>query len=301
MAKRDWKPRKTYVLILGLGLSDWEDPDDPTWRRHQTLAEYFLKAGVPEEQVLFWEDEEGTPEQVRTNLPAFLAETAEDSLFIVYYAGHGDPGEDEEFAFCHPDYDDDWNSGTELFDIIEENFWGSQVLILADCCYSGLLARLVEDREPEFGYGVLTSATADIESTGNWTFTDCILSALRGEADIDTDNDGAISFQELCDYVLTTMEEQEDQPADFSSTEYFDPSFRLATVKKPAFARKHERKLHPVGLRPSAIDLTARSVPALALAGARCRSAIARHAARVALVAHHGDARPARAGARSLA
>ena len=51
MGKRDWKPSSTHVVILGLGLDDWADPDDPSWKRHETLAQLFKKAGVPDDQV----------------------------------------------------------------------------------------------------------------------------------------------------------------------------------------------------------------------------------------------------------
>jgi hypothetical protein len=241
MAKQDWSPANTLVLVLGLGLGDWADEDDPSWRRHATLAEFFTKAGVPEDQLLFWEDEKGHPDQFREALPPFLQNSDEDTKFIFYYAGHGSFEEGDDFYFCHPDTED-WVSRAELFTIIEENFNGWQVLLLADCCFSGALAREVEGRETEYGYAALTSATSDISSTGNWTFTDCVLGALRGDSAIDADGNGAISFQELADHVVARMRDEEEQPADYQVNDGFDASFRLALVKGLSKSRASSKR-----------------------------------------------------------
>jgi uncharacterized caspase-like protein len=233
MSQRDWKPAHTYVLVLGLGLADWADPDDPSWERHRTIAEFFRDAGVPEEQVLFWEDDDGEPETMREKLPEFLANTSEESLFFFYYAGHGGLDEENEdsFYFVHPT-SEDAIYGYELFDMIEENFYGSQAVLLADCCYSGALVELAQEREGDVSYGALTSATSQITSTGNWTFSDCLLEGLHGSRKIDEDGDGSVTFQELSEYVMRRMKKDEKQAAEYGESGDFDPSFRLARARK---------------------------------------------------------------------
>lgn len=232
MPERDWKAQNTYAIILGLGLDEWAEPDNPAWKRHAALADFFQKAGLPRQNLRFWEDKDGHPEQMRKALPEFLASTEEGSLLFFYYAGHGDiDQEEDDFYFCHPTTDD-CIYAEDLFDMLEEDFNGDQVMILADCCYSGALADWVEERDADFEYAVLTSSTSDIESTGNWTFTDCVLDALGGKAAIDADQNGTITFQELCDYVLERMEKVEKQPAEYDHTEDFDPDFRLAIVRR---------------------------------------------------------------------
>lgn len=234
MPKRDWTPASTHVVILGLGLADWADPDDPSWKRHATLAKLFRKAGVPEEQVYFWEDDEGTAGAMKERLPEILSGMDEDGLFVFYYAGHGDLDEEEdgEFYFCHPTDEEDTLYGSELLDLIEEHMNGERAVIFADCCFSGWMAQAVKVLDTENEVAALTSSTADIESTGNWTFTDCLIAALRGENGIDENRDGSISFAELTHHVVERMKTVDNQPADFGHTEAFDPSFRLAVVRK---------------------------------------------------------------------
>lgn len=233
MGKRDWKPASTHVVILGLGLDDWADPDDPSWKRHETLAKLFKKAGVPDDQVHFWGDDEGTAGAMKEALPEILGNMDEDGLFVFYYAGHGDLDTEEngEFYFCHPTDEEDTLYGSELLDIIDENLAGERAVIFVDCCFSGWMARAVSELETDGEYAVLTSSTADIESTGNWTFTDCLISALKGEHGLDENGDGSISFDELTKHVVERMRKVDSQPADYAHTEAFDPSFRLAVVR----------------------------------------------------------------------
>jgi hypothetical protein len=233
MPKKDWNPAHAHVVILGLGLDEWADPDDPSWKRHETLAALFRKAGVPESQVHFWLDDEGAGAKMKKRLPKILSNMEEDGVFVFYYAGHGDldPEWENELYFCHPDGNDDVLYGSELIDFLEEHFEGERAVIFADCCHSGWLARAVAALDTEAEYVALTSSTADVTSTGNWTFTDCLISALRGENGIDFDENGAITFHELARHVREQMQKVDRQPADFAHTSAFDPGFRIAVVR----------------------------------------------------------------------
>lgn len=72
MTNTDWNPSNTHVVILGLGLDDWAEPDNPSWKRHRTLAQMFERAGVPEGQVHLWEDATGTAASIKRRLPRIL-------------------------------------------------------------------------------------------------------------------------------------------------------------------------------------------------------------------------------------
>lgn len=234
MAKLDWNPSNTHVFVLGLGLEDWADESNPDWMRHRALARLFERAGVPSSQVYLWENDRGTSKNIKRRLPDILNNVDEDALFIFYYAGHGDvdPDWDDEFYFCHPTEDDDWLYGSELLDMVEEHFNGARAVFFLDCCFSGWMARAVESYETEGEYAAITSSTADVESTGNWTFTECLIAALSGERGIDANSDGTITFDELARHVTRQMRTVDQQPADYGHTAAFDPSFRLATVRR---------------------------------------------------------------------
>ena len=45
--KKDWNPKNTKVLVLGLGLSEWDDPEDEIGHRDLVLHEFFKECGVP--------------------------------------------------------------------------------------------------------------------------------------------------------------------------------------------------------------------------------------------------------------
>ena len=209
--KKDWNPKNTKVLVLGLGLSEWDDPEDEIGHRDLVLHEFFKECGVPNKNNIHIRDDAGDSESLIDFLPDFLADSDEDTLFIFYYSGHGDLIED-------------------LVDAIEENFEGYDILLMADCCYSGNISRFAETVESEYNYAALASSLCTKSSTGEWTFTDCILEALKGEAQIDFDENGTISLQELADYVKEQMKEIEEQKSDFGYSEEFDVEMRLAIV-----------------------------------------------------------------------
>jgi hypothetical protein len=182
MADVDWFPYDTFVVILGIGLDEWADSSDANWRRTRTLSQFFLGAGVPDSQVLLLEDERGHPDLMRQILPAFLARSNQKSLLFFYYTGHGQTV-DDLFYFCHPD-STSCISDFELFNSIEKNFKGPQAVLFADCCFSGALVERAKTRKTDISYAVMASAVRAEESTGNWTFTDCLIAALTGDANI---------------------------------------------------------------------------------------------------------------------
>jgi Caspase domain len=233
MAKKDWNPNNTKVLILGLGLSDWDDPEDPVGHRDAVLHTFFKKAGIPDAQNVHFRDDEGDRDSLLAFLPDFLADSDEDTLFIFHYSGHGDVVADTsleyDLYFCHPESDS--LTLQDLYESIEDNFNGYHVLLMADCCHSGNIARFAATIDSEYYYAGLASALAENTSTGAWTFTDCILEAFRGNAMLDTDENNTISLRELAQYAKQEMREQESQKSDFGHSCDFDIGLRLAIVK----------------------------------------------------------------------
>ena len=248
----DWVPAKTYVIILALGLSEWEDENDDDWNRASTLWDFF-ESKLPSDNML-WLDEEKDPETHLEEIEEFLGDTCERSLLIFYYAGHGDAPEDREedydLSFCHPDEDEEEEVESlqlsQLVETIEEEFWGSHVLMFADCCCSGQMARYVEQIQSELAYAAVTSAEEDELSTGQWTFTDCLLNGLRGNSIMDADGNGMISLQELMDHIQRQMHEVNGQSALAAHTASFNTNLNIATsskikAKKPSYEKKTKK------------------------------------------------------------
>jgi len=91
-------------------------------------------------------------------------------------------------------------------------FKGARVLLLADCCYSGDLSEVAANSSPlAFRLTALSSASSSNISTGNWTFTQNVIDALRGRAIFDLDYDGRITLAELRDEVRDAMKYREGQ------------------------------------------------------------------------------------------
>mgnify|MGYP003323996043 CR=1 FL=1 len=102
--------------------------------------------------------------------------------------------------------------------MVHNKFNGKLAVFLGDCCHSGgmrlAVEKLGERNVPSFS---LTSATKAKTSTGNWTFTQCVLDAFSGLPLMDTDRDGSITLGELNTEVSNAMLHIEKQQSDFYS------------------------------------------------------------------------------------
>jgi hypothetical protein len=249
--KVDWDPEKTWVFAVGL--LEWQHSD--LWspfpecqknRRDEQLVAYFRDSGVPDDQITYLQDAEATKNHIEKKFVELLNETNDGDLLVFYFCGHGcrdqetgqtwftnyDAGEKDSSA---------WNVRS-IFATIEKHFKGNRALLLADCCHSGALYDEARKRgSSKIAYAVLTSSYSHNLSTGNWTFSDCVLAGLRGEALVDLDGDKVVNLQEVAHYGEIELAFVEGQKSMFHAAPQFPRKAKLAAVEDEVQPRVGER------------------------------------------------------------
>lgn len=235
-AQNQWNPNKTWVFFVGL--LEWQDsgslPSFPQKnRRDKILFDLLKQSGVPANQMMYLKDSEGTTSRIQSELNKFLAKSQPNDWVFVYYCGHGYK-DDKANAFL-ASYDVNqktpgW-SVKSIPDAIEKNFKGSHAIIALDNCYSGAMTNAVKSQKRRVSYAVLASSMASQVSTGNWTFTEALISAFRGENFIDDDKNGVVTFAELKSNAEDDMLFGEEQMATFAFTGSFNPNTVIAKAE----------------------------------------------------------------------
>lgn len=241
-----WQPSKTWLFVVGP--LEWKDAESFTpfpkeGRRDAELVELFRKRGVPLAQIVYLQDSEATSRAIHSELAKLLKGTRPGDLLVLYYCGHGYKGDGGEGYFASYDAGEGvkgW-AMAEIPRALEAGFRGQRALLLADACYSGVLARDVNRLASRVSYACLTSSSASASSTGNWTFTEAVLDALRGAAGVDTDEDGTVTLAEMAAHVIADMAIGEEQLATFTATGAFAPSTALAEARPRSNRRVGER------------------------------------------------------------
>ncbi len=223
-ARGGWEPATTYAVVVGV--LTFADPRLASFsdrhRKDQELADTLVARGVPRDHLTVLLDADATASAVFSALEAAAKRAPPGSTLLFYYAGHG--GKDDSGAISFVAYDaapkkpERELSMSRIRDVIVTAFGGDKVLLLADCCYSGGLSdvahALGEKGKPSLA---LTSAESSNTSTENWTFTQTVIDALRGEALFDHDGDGVVALSELVDEERDAMKFRENQRFGFEN------------------------------------------------------------------------------------
>ncbi|GMV43479.1 MAG: hypothetical protein AMXMBFR64_51950 [Myxococcales bacterium] len=204
------------------GVLSWEDTSLTTYsverRKDQELHALLVSRGASPERLALILDAEATTARVRGEIARTAALAEPGDTFVFYYAGHGMRQEDGRVVFATWDVRsrDALATGLVAQELAEllRDFRGRRVLLWADCCHSGALmhvARALAQRG--IPAAAITSADLASASTDNWTFTQTVIDALRGEAMGDRDGDGTVTLGELGAEVRDAMAGRERQRA----------------------------------------------------------------------------------------
>jgi hypothetical protein len=235
-----WEPERTWVFAAGV--LRWQSKDFSGFpaegRRDVELVAALEKAGVPKAHITWLKDEECTRARLQEELEASLGRTRPGDLFVFYYTGHGSQDREARASFAPHDADSGrpatlW-SVPGIVDAIDTKGRADRNLLLADCCYSGALADAVAAGKRRAAYAVLASSLRTSVSTGNWTFTECLLAGLRGERRLDGDGDGLVELDELGRFAEEEMAWAEEQLSCARVTGSFAKDAALARVVKAA-------------------------------------------------------------------
>lgn len=243
-----WSPKRTWVFAVGV--LKWKDKQTYSSftsknRRDAELVSFFIRAGVPEDHIVYLKDKAATKSAIESSLVSILKKTSPGDLFFLYYCGHGYKTDDGALYFANYDAGDldssHW-SARSIIKTIERYFKGSRAFLTADCCQSGGLAEeALQTRNRKISYAVMTSSSSREVSTGNWTFTQAILDGFRGNPLEDLNHDGKITLEEMKQYAQDEMQYFEEQFATAAMT----GSFAQETVISKAKGRVKP----PVGKR----------------------------------------------------
>jgi hypothetical protein len=232
-----------------VGILTWEQtqcfPSMPKDRRQDAeLVVFFRDAGVPAQQLVYLQDAEATSVSLPNQLSALLARLPPGNTLFCYFAGHGlydprsdtfylapydarDAGVDADADVSPSRYTQCWPMA-QILTALAEDFRGCQCVVLADCCFSGGLARLSACMSPwRFPLVCLCSTWELSPSTWTWAFTRCFLDVLAGYAHCDGNDDGVVDLDDAMTYLACQMAFFEEQKATFFLSSACDRHWRL--------------------------------------------------------------------------
>ena len=249
------EPKNTYALIVGTltwrekSLTRYSDED----RKDIALHKQLLAMGVPKANTVLLLDKEATRDAIDKALIKIAKQATKGSTLIIYYAGHGMTAGTEGVFACY-DINTKRMKQTgwrhkNLADSIKQEFKGSNVLLFADCCFSGTLKNVGRElAKAKFQVACLTSASIDSASTGNWTFTMGLIDVLKGEPIADQDHDGHVSLAEASNEIGGAMKYFEHQRYGFGRFG-MAPDFQIAESAKQQDKAKPLAPSVPMGFQ----------------------------------------------------
>lgn len=220
-----WDPATTWSVTAGV--LRWKDKDldsfSPYGRKDKILDKTLDERGVPDAQRVLLIDKQATAAAVLDAVGRQVVAAPAGATFVFYFTGHGVRDAKGQLVLTTTDTDSQRLESTglrasALVPLYALRGARDRVILLSDACTSGDLAAVAWSL---LVLGVptvaLTSAAAQSESTGNWTFSQTIIDVLRGRALIDLDEDGAVTLAEAAVEARVAMRHREGQPIGFTA------------------------------------------------------------------------------------
>ncbi len=201
----------------------------------QSLAEVLGDEGIGAFEVQQLVDE--PTDAIKKRIEDFFRDSGRNDLLLLYFSGHGVLSLDRKFYFATVSTELEWVKTTGIEDrFVKEAMDSSRarsIVLVLDCCHSGAFGKglvpksaLSADVEHRFdgeGRVTLTASNAleyafeeSDPATGinelepaepGSLFTRCVVEGLRSGA-ADVDDDGAVSVDDLYDYVKQQVRER---------------------------------------------------------------------------------------------
>lgn len=208
-------PANTYVFMTGVlkwkssSLNSFSDRN----RKDEEFYRLLLRRGVKKENIIFLKDNEATLANMNRGLETILKKADKQSMFIFYYAGHGVRAGNGPVSFANYDYEN--GNGFEVTTVsklVSSFFKGTQIYLLADCCFSGSLMDEAKKISTSGKQTIaFTSSSSSNISTANWTFTQTMIDCFEGLPVCDRNTDGKITLGEVKKELFDAMKYREKQ------------------------------------------------------------------------------------------
>jgi hypothetical protein len=233
MTVSHWNPKRTRAFIACIAqFKGRKEPDFSIEDRlDPALVETLQKRGVPPGQITHLQDQAATTENLREKFIQCLRASQPGEQLIFYFGSHGSytPKQDEFWFSTH----DDFLPYTWAFETIEKEFKGSEVLLFPDCCFSGGLVEMLAERPKPIAYAALSSTHAHNIAWNGWSFIDCLIRGLTGDARMDAGRDGRVDWDDLCRFTERHMAFFAEGKPVFATNTGFDPYLWLSDVTNP--------------------------------------------------------------------
>ncbi len=234
MTTLSWNPKRTRAFIVSIAkFVGKKEPDFSVEDRlDPAFVETLQKLGVPPGQITHVQDKAATAGNLREKFSQCLRASLPGEQLIFYFGSHGDyMANRDEFWFSA--YDEllpvAW-----AFETIEKEFKGSEALLFPDCCYSGGMVEMLAQRpKTPIAYGALSSTHAHNIAWNGWSFVDCLIRSLTGDARMDVGRDGQIDWDDLCRFTEQRMAFLADGKPMYATWNGLNPHLRLSDVAEP--------------------------------------------------------------------